>query len=488
MSYTKRLDIIFLLSLSNLLLFNYWLKIGIFSEEIRYYFFAKPSSEILLGLLLFFTFFVISLILFKFVKKNKVFEGVFIILSFILILDIFRTASNFFSIKYIIENKFIFLSIILIFFIITYQFFNKVIKFIKFIFIFLSPFIVVIFLNIFNIFFILDWDNNKDKIFQKNYTDKQNKILVLIFDELDFRVLRNNKYQNFDEILGISDIYTNAFPSGDATLDIMPSILTGYNLSDSTKDYNFQLNEIIFSHKNKRKLISKEQNLFKIINDNNYKIGLFGIYHRYCNIFFKELNECYEPNDEQYTINNLGIKKYLIYSLADIIPGSSKINILKKLNPNNFNSHDLPRLRIENIKKFQKLFPKLINDNDFIFIHIPLPHAPWVFFDNRFNDRYHDQFDENGYYENMKLTDKFLGDVIEFLKNKKIYHNTTIFLASDHGWRNGDDIFLGSNSKKIENRGGDVLLSIKRKNQINQKIINEKIINFELFNLIKKEL
>ena len=55
----------------------------------------------------------------------------------------------------------------------------------------------------------------------------------------------------------------------------MPSILTGYNLSDSTKDYNFQLNEIIFSHKNKRKLISKEQNLFKIINDNNYKIGLF---------------------------------------------------------------------------------------------------------------------------------------------------------------------------------------------------------------------
>ena len=130
MSYTKRLDIIFLLSLSNLLLFNYWLKIGIFSEEIRYYFFAKPSSEILLGLLLFFTFFVISLILFKFVKKNKVFEGVFIILSFILILDIFRTASNFFSLSYIIENNLYFINYFN-FFIITYQFFNKAIKFIK---------------------------------------------------------------------------------------------------------------------------------------------------------------------------------------------------------------------------------------------------------------------------------------------------------------------------------------------------------------------
>ena len=50
----------------------------------------------------------------------------------------------------------------------------------------------------------------------------------------------------------------------------MPSILTGYNLSDSTKDYNFQLN--FFSHKNKSQSVSK---IFKIINDNNYKIGLF---------------------------------------------------------------------------------------------------------------------------------------------------------------------------------------------------------------------
>ena len=53
---------------------------------------------------------------------------------------------------------------------------------------------------------------------------------------------------------------------------------------------------------------------------------------------------------------------------------------------------------------------------------------------------------------------------------------------------NGDEIFLGSHSKKKENRGGHVLLSKKEKNQSEQKIINEKIINYELFYLIKKEL
>ena len=58
--------------------------------------------------------------------------------------------------------------------------------------------------------------------------------------------------------------------SGDATLEIIPSILTGIDLSDNTKDYNFQLNEIVFKYKNEKK-ISKSKS-FKIINK-NYKIS-----------------------------------------------------------------------------------------------------------------------------------------------------------------------------------------------------------------------
>ena len=108
---------------------------------------------------------------------------------------------------------------------------------------------------------------------------KKDKIIYLIFDELDYRVLKENKYEKFNKILNISNVYTNAFPSGDATLDILPSILTGLDLSDNTKDYDFQLNDIVFKYEDVKKQISKEPNLFKIINDENYKIGLIGIYH-----------------------------------------------------------------------------------------------------------------------------------------------------------------------------------------------------------------
>ena len=70
MTHIKKPEIIFLISASNLFLFNYWLNLGIFSEEIRYYFFNKPTLEIFLGILLLLTFFSIFLIIFIFLKKK----------------------------------------------------------------------------------------------------------------------------------------------------------------------------------------------------------------------------------------------------------------------------------------------------------------------------------------------------------------------------------------------------------------------------------
>ena len=42
----KNLELFFLASLSNMLLFNYWLKTGLFSSEVRYYFDSKPTVEL----------------------------------------------------------------------------------------------------------------------------------------------------------------------------------------------------------------------------------------------------------------------------------------------------------------------------------------------------------------------------------------------------------------------------------------------------------
>ena len=135
-----------------------------------------------------------------------------------------------------------------------------------------------------------------------------------------------------------------------------------------------------------------------------------------------------------------------------------------------------------------KVTPSLINYNDFIFIHIPLPHAPWIYYNKNFDPIKFNQFEQVGYYENMNLTDLYLGQIIRYLERKDIFDSSTIILASDHGWRTGDEVFVGSNSKMIDNRGGDILLSVKNKNQFKNKRIQKKTYNYELFYIIKRIL
>ena len=342
-------------------------------------------------------------------------------------------------------------------------------------------------MNILNFAFLLDWNNNKNLINKKNYPDKNNKIVFVMFDELDFRVLNDGNYDNFEYILSKSDVYLNAIPSGDATLTIIPSILTGSELPIDTKYYNYSNNEISYTSKEgKNKNLSEQENIFNFLDNNKYKIGLIGIYHRYCNIFYKNMNECFELNDEQYNIKNLKFKKYLIYSLLDFIPGNNKFKIFEKFNSGNFNSIDQPNLRIQNIKKYFEYLPNLIENNDFIFVHIPLPHAPWIYYKGNFEIKKYDQLKQEGYYDNMILTDNFLGEIINKLKQSNSNEKSTLILTSDHGWRVGDKKYLGSNLKTLDNRKGDILLSVKNINQTNRINIKNKIFNHEMFNLIKK--
>ena len=487
MTYLKKPEIIFLISASNLFLFNYWLTLGIFSEEIRYYFFNKPTLEILLGVALLLTFFSVFVVIFIFLKKKNLIylKNLFILFLFLVVLDMLRSISNLLPISYFFEHKYISLTIFIIFTALYIKFINFFTSIIQFFFIIFSPFVIIIFINLFNLLFILNWDGNQKLIQNKSYEDKKEKIILIIFDELDLRVLKEGNYKNFNKILNQSDIYNNAFPSGDATLTIIPSILTGSQLPFDTAKYNFLINEITYEHEGQKKELSKQENLFSLIDEEKYKLGILGIYHRYCNIFHNKLNTCHELKDEQFTIRNLGFSKYLIYSIIDIIPGSSKIKLFKNINPENFNQYDLPVLRIENIETYSQITPALINNNDFIYIHIPLPHAPWIYYNKNFNPNKFNQFEQEGYYENMNLTDLYLGQIIEHLEQRKIFDSSTVILASDHGWRTGDKNFIGSNTKTIDNRGGDILISVKNKNQFKNRNIDKKIFNYELFNIIK---
>tara|TARA_B100002019_G_C21268597_1_gene600852 strand:- start:1620 stop:3095 length:1476 start_codon:yes stop_codon:yes gene_type:complete len=486
MHNTKKLEIIFFLSLSNLILTNYWLKLGLFSSEVRYYFYELPLVEVIIGILFLFFYFILFYFLSFFLKKAglNIIDNLLKVILFLFVIDIIRRNSQLISLDYFYKNKFISIFILLILSILYFKLYNKFNKIVFYFFIIFSPFLLVVIFNIINFVFILNWENNKYLIKKKNYSNKNNKIVLIVFDELDFRILENDKYKSFDNVLSKSDIYSQTMPSGDATLTIVPSILTGKLLPIDTKFFDFSNNEINYKVNDKTFKLSESDHIFKILNKQNYKIGIIGTYHRYCNIFYSYLNQCYELNDEQYSIKNIGLKKYLIYSVIDILPANTKIKIFEKINTSNFNKEDHPKLRIENIKKYLKYFPTLIENNDFIFIHVALPHAPWIYSDGKINIYKYDQFGQAGYYENMIFTDIFLSKIVDQLKKLNQFENSYLILASDHGWRSGDNKFVGSNKKKLKDRAGDILLSVKKPYQKNKVIISKRTYNHHVFNLI----
>ena len=115
---------------------------------------------------------------------------------------------------------------------------NIIIKYFEKIIIFFSPFIIVVIFNMLNILYFDKWDNVNNIIEEKNFENKKSKIILIIFDELDYRVLKNQSLDNFKKILSHSDVYENAVPSADHTAVIIPSILSGKKLPNNENKFN----------------------------------------------------------------------------------------------------------------------------------------------------------------------------------------------------------------------------------------------------------
>ena len=177
MTLKKYSKYVYYFSLSNLILFNYWLQSGIFSPNLNYYKFSKPSFEFFLGIILLFiiTFF-LNLIL-ENIKRRK-FYFLYNLITFIIaliVLNEIRRSSNIISFQILTINKYYFvLSFsIIIFLFLSFQ--NIIIKYFEKIIIFFSPFIIVVIFNMLNILYFDKWDNVNNIIEEKILRIKNQK-------------------------------------------------------------------------------------------------------------------------------------------------------------------------------------------------------------------------------------------------------------------------------------------------------------------------
>ena len=138
MTLKKYSKYVYYFSLSNLILFSYWLYSGIFSSNLNYYIFSKPSFEFLLGIILLFIIAFFLILTLENIKSRKLYF-LYNLLTFviaIIILNEFRKTSNLFSLQIILLNKYYFIFFFCIIFFLFLRFQNIIIKYFEKIIIF----------------------------------------------------------------------------------------------------------------------------------------------------------------------------------------------------------------------------------------------------------------------------------------------------------------------------------------------------------------
>lgn len=310
----------------------------------------------------------------------------------------------------------------------------------------LAPFLLLIFLAIWNVFTVQPIEENSIKTQLSNLQPKEksaikNRVIWIIFDELDYVVPFEKNVvalPEFEKLKQTSLFTTNAIPPAYSTRDATTSLITGKQVKESNA---ISRNDLQLKFADSEARFSETDNIFRKIKSLNGETALVGWVNPYCRVIGQDLSACQwhsfdTVNDFlQNSLDRIIIRNY--QNLLVSIPFGSRANSLidNVLNRTVEDKGYRPR-HLEMLDATKEIIanPKI----DLAFIHLPFPHPP-----NYYNAQKGD-FDavlskqtsiKNTYFDNLILTDKILGEIRKTLESNSLWDNSTIIVSSDHQWR-----------------------------------------------------
>ena len=320
---------------------------------------------------------------------------------------------------------------------------NKVHKIFKFLSILLLILGVLSFLRIYKIYDknyqeFTKTNNyyNKDTETKNTYNSSNKKVFWIIFDELDLGYLKKNikHFPNINNLIDKSFSHENFFSPGMYTLDSMPSLLMGTpNKETIIKNGNI----FIKNFENELFHFNHENSIFGKLEKLNLSSTVVGGYHPYCKIL--KTSFCF---DEKFlTPSELNLWDNIhILSKVTFLNKVLNINILKKidniLNTKLFYSDNpdifFSKRPFDKIAKmmFDKTFEFIDQNNNLTFIHYPYPHLPLQ--TALFNDLNIEENLFDDYEKNFFLVEKTIKILIDKIENE---NNALLILTSDHWFK-----------------------------------------------------
>lgn len=255
--------------------------------------------------------------------------------------------------------------------------------------------------------------------------DAHPRVVWVLFDEMSWRQMFADRFPgldlpNFDRLRAESVVFSNVQPDGFFTENVIPSLLLGKPILDTRASSAGWLFYRTQAHAPWTRF-DPAATLFAEAQREGWTTGVAGTYNPYCRLLADQLDSCW-----------MHLNDFPDHLSRD---NSTLENVTAPLRA------QWARLRRRPLATptLAEVLAELVHEGtgmaadstiDFSFLHVPLPHPPG------FYDRRSGRIGPGGsYIDNLALSDRILGQVMEGVERSGAAARTTVIVSSDHSWR-----------------------------------------------------
>ncbi len=276
------------------------------------------------------------------------------------------------------------------------------------------------------------WDQAEFKKPLPAATAPHPRVIWLLFDEMSYDQVFVHRYPglelpNLDKLRGESVTFSDVEPDGFFTEDVIPSIFLGDPINRVRATISGRMLYRTAKHTPWQRF-DGSRTLFADARRAGWTTGAIGEFNPYCRILQGQLDFCWmglPPLPDHFSRD-----KSTLENVAAPLAADWNRLVRQKAAPAVARSGNSPLDELGAVRAGDAL----IGDQaiDLCFVHLPLPHPPGRY------DRKTGRIGPGGsYIDNLALSDRILGQMLEEVAASGAEERTTVILSSDHSWRVG---------------------------------------------------
>jgi hypothetical protein len=254
------------------------------------------------------------------------------------------------------------------------------------------------------------------------------RIIWILFDELSYYQAFEHRFAGlampeFDKLKSESYSFSDLQPAGYETQEVLPSFFLGHVVDDLRSNLNGAAIIRLAGEKHWQSF-DAHATLFSDAQRMGWTTGVVGWYNPYCRMLAETLDYCFWRTGNGAWNGVASDQSVLKNAMAPFAEVARLYRRQPGFPHEEKHASDLAAIlpQAEALIRNQNI--------GFIFIHLPVPHPPGIY-----DRRPPHQRTTGTYIDNLALSDRVLGELMEIINETTLAAKTTVVIASDHSWR-----------------------------------------------------